>query len=324
MGQLRLAANAICGRPHRPAARQALRIAMLGALLGTSACASLSASPEAVITPAAMRDATAVDTVKVAMDKFYAASDSQRGNLTAKAYRNRIIGLYMNAIDANYYAFRNRLTQDERETAIGMDMLLLGLAGAASIARTAAVDELTAGIAVVTGARATIDKNLFFDRTLPAVLSATEAERAKARRTILEKMRLDDLEYPIVAAFADLQDYQLAGTLERGVSRMTEIASTDSAAEKERLDNAVLVCRSTSPNRATLTARLRTLVGYPNLLADAEQTRRLGLAAGKVGVTADPANNKATWDKIYAALGAKYCSDEERTAIIDDIQAAIG
>lgn len=149
------------------------------------------------------------------------------GNLSGKAqraYRDEVVAVYTQAIDARFYQFGANLGSDSKSAGLGFDSLLVGLVGAAALSSKSA-NEIAAVTTGVLGLRSSVDKNLFFDRTLPALISAMEAERYKVRTAIAQHIRLDTQAYPLAAALVELQVYQQAGTLLAAVSNLTSQAS---------------------------------------------------------------------------------------------------
>ncbi len=153
-----------------------------------------------------------------------------------EAYRNRVIDHYMGQIDKHYEHYSRRLFSEGIETALGFDAAIIGLSSTAALFESVAGDLATV-ISAFAGVRSSIDENLYFDRTLPALIVTMDAERTKVETEILQRKALSPSEYSIEAAIRDVRRYQQAGTLMRAITKVTEVASE----EKVRVDDEATV-----------------------------------------------------------------------------------
>ena len=201
-----------------------LLLLSLGSL---GACASFEAHPRAVLNPQLVM--TGVPTsaypnglpIPQAIENYY-GNPGQRNNLSQQDYRNYVIGVYLMAADQRFNDFRRHLSTQSRGSNFGLDLGILGSAGGASIAtgqRTANI--LSAIAAGVTGTRAALNRDVFFDRTLPALFAAMDSTRTEIRTTIMLNMRRSAADYPLPVALADLANYENAGSLDGAVQRVT-------------------------------------------------------------------------------------------------------
>lgn len=152
-----------------------------------------------------------------------------------REFRNRVIDHYMGQIDKQYEKYSTRLFSEGIELALGFDAAIIGLASTASLFEEVA-DDLATVISGFAGLKSAIDKNLYFDRTLPALIVTMDAERTKAETEILSHKNDDLADYSIEAAIRDLRRYQHAGTLMRAITKVTETANIQNRlAERDRL-----------------------------------------------------------------------------------------
>jgi hypothetical protein len=204
-------------------------------------CASVRGGPKSVFDQTALVNAAQQYTVETVADDM-----PTTGATAQKQYRNKVIQAYLTAIDARYYQFRTDLSVEGRGGALGFDTLILGLATIGSIS-TGAAPELAAANSFLSGSRAAIDKNLLYEKTLPAIFAAMDANRLRQRTIILARMQEDLGAYPMEAAWNDLQDYQIAGTFDEAVTQITDSAAGDRASARAAYNRARgVACDSTN------------------------------------------------------------------------------
>lgn len=316
-GYVRAARVARAGVSAKFAGRLMLPVA---ALLVLQACAPIVGSPHPVVKPSDMRATVARYPYDASLAAFYGTS-AQRGGLTRRDYRDMVLAIYLGAIDVEYYKFRQDLAASGRGTALGMDLLVLGLSGATALASADDFEDWAVAATMAGGARAVVDKNLFFDRTLPSVISAMDAERARVRTSIEQKLDLDEARYPLPAVFNDISSYQLAGTLERGMQRVAAIASADAAEAQADLDRAVSACEQVD-DLAEENRRLTLALRDPadgTYFAEAND-----IALRELGIEVEEgATSAVKYAAIQSYLNRAACSKSERKAAVDRVLAAI-
>src|SRR5262249_40185746 len=112
------------------------------------------------------------------IDLYNAKDDSARGGKTQKEYRNEVVNGRIAAIDIQYNLYQQHLYEEGIGTSILADLAVLGLGGATTVTGGAATKAaLGAAITGVTGAKVSLDKNAYFDKTLPALVAKMQAAR---------------------------------------------------------------------------------------------------------------------------------------------------
>jgi len=130
--------------------------------------------------------------------------------------RNEIIFARMRAYDITFADFEKRLYGDGNAVTLGSDLAGLILAGLTATTGNAATKSvLGAASAGVIGAKAAIDKDLYYQKTIPALLAQMEADRLQAKAPIVTGMKVPDEQYPLVQAYIDLDAYKNAGSIPR-------------------------------------------------------------------------------------------------------------
>ena len=155
-----------------------------------------------------------------------------------KIIRNEIIDERILEIDSQFGKYELALGQQGVGAGIGTDWVQLGLSAATATvggeALKAALGAVSTGI---TGAKASFDKNAFFDKTLLAVLAQMAAEREKIRASIERSKQLSVADYTLFAALSDLRRFITAGTIPGGIQTVAADAGAKaSTAEKDIKD----------------------------------------------------------------------------------------
>ena len=145
--------------------------------------------------------------------------------------RNNIVTARIYAIDVNYHKFVRDLTAQQNIGAVGSDWIVLALAGAGATAGTAATKATLAAISGgVTGARAAVSKDVFYNNALPTVITQMEAQRKTVLAQIYAGLQKSVADYTIYQALADLDNYYNAGTLNGALVGLSTSAGANSQA----------------------------------------------------------------------------------------------
>lgn len=190
----------------------------------TSGCASIRGGPDIPRTPSV--------TAMNPMDLMDTATLSRYNDAPATlkmGVRNEIIDERILEMDYQFRLYEEDLWKEGIGMGIGTDWLLLAMTGAtATVGGETLKSALGAASTGIQGAKTSFDKNVYYEKTLPALLAQMVAEREKIRARIIQSKLLPVPEYTLYAALSDLNRYYEAGTL-RGV---IQIIATD-AGEKE-------------------------------------------------------------------------------------------
>lgn len=278
-------------------------------------CSTMRGGQESVLT-------TSIDQVKkddYTRDEIISAYESATDK---RAYRAKIAGLFMDAIDETYEEYTKNIFNEGLQVGLGFEGAIIGLSAAGALFEDAA-DDLATVIAGFAGTRATIDKNLYFDRTLPALIATMDARRAKVESAIITGLTKTPEEYPIQALFRDLRRYNNAGSLYRAVTEVTSEAAEEKAlAEAEVSAKLAYGCdasedliRAVDPiARFVLTQRQILTSAVPTVAEKQEADRKLRIVALAIDVdpTLGPPLDLAT--AISRSLNQKYCSVDQVSA----------
>jgi hypothetical protein len=144
--------------------------------------------------------------------------------------RNTVINKTLVVIDVNFHEFVRRVNGDRQDIGAAGSATALGLNLAGTLVDSVAAKTNYAAFAAATvGAIGILDKNYFFEKTIPALVAAMEA----ARQTVLLRIKTGETkpveEYDGQTAFSDLEEYFSAGTILGAVNTITTRADTEKA-----------------------------------------------------------------------------------------------
>lgn len=183
-----------------------------------------------------------LDSLKVYLAPAVEATHDAESDLAKRRLlRDRIVRSRVRAHDIVFHEFEKALFREGVALNMGLDWITLGISGV--IATTGGVglkEALGAVSAGLIGAKASMDKNAFFDKTMPALLAQMNASRTAERVKIEDGLTKDTTEYPLALAVIDVEHYRRAGTLLGALDAITVAAG----AAKQRSDEVLLELRN--------------------------------------------------------------------------------
>jgi hypothetical protein len=201
--------------------------AIAAAALLLPGCTSFSGTPAPVITVAQAQALVADKLPDRVIANMATMSPDQR-----TIERNRVVASYLMAADAKYDQFRGDLAGNVKGGNVAFDVLTLGLTGLAS-RWTSAAKDLAAGATVVGGTRASLNRELYFEQTLPTLLSLMDSSRLAVRANILKGLAQPETAYTIEDAFSDIWRYQAAASID-GAIQQAAAGAAQKANETQR------------------------------------------------------------------------------------------
>lgn len=154
-----------------------------------------------------------------------------------KALRNKIIAGRIALINLNYNQFIARFSVTKETLDFSTEVTELGL----NLATTAAGGEATKTIlgavsSGVTGSKLAIDKNFFFEKTVPVLITTMNAQRKLALLPIMIGIATNTDDYPLTQALSDLDAYYFAGTFIGALQAIQADAGSKEVQAQEKLD----------------------------------------------------------------------------------------
>lgn len=158
---------------------------------------------------------------------------------SASFYRDVMINRIRADIRDHSGTFEETLRQNIAEWATSADFVELGLAAATTITGgESAKTVLAAILTAIKGARLSVDKNFFRERTTEAIISALRSTRLAQDAAIMGKMSdLGADKYTFEEAWNDLVDLYYAGTLTSGFQTLAEEAGTRATEAEQKKQN---------------------------------------------------------------------------------------
>jgi hypothetical protein len=154
--------------------------------------------------------------------QYYAESDAAKRRLL----RDMIVINQIRGYDIVFANFERELYGNGNGVAVGGDLAILALNGFGAVAGVAATKAaLAAASAGVLGAQGAINKDLYYQRTIPALLAQMDANRTNAKTTIMVGLKQGDLNYSLPQAYIDLGTLRNAGGIPGAISNVTQAAS---------------------------------------------------------------------------------------------------
>jgi hypothetical protein len=169
-----------------------------------------------------------------------------------RTLRDVIVLSRVHAYDIEFDSFEKSLFTSGSGLSTGSDLTVLVLNGlGATIGGVTTKAALSAASAGIIGAQASINKDLFFQKTIPALLAQIEANRAKVELTIFAGLTQEDGKYPLLRADLDLEALKKAGGIPRAITDITQQAAnaTDAAQAKIQALRSLQISTSTSSQR---------------------------------------------------------------------------
>ncbi len=298
--------------------------------LAASACASFEGVPRAVPLSGVEDDYYSLANVRA---RLLGKSDMEQ-----RAIRNAAVAMHIRAYDREYVEFLISLGVDRKAANLILEVGAIGLSSIGAVS-TGSANEISAAVAGLSGARGSVNRNLYYEQTLPAIVGAMEANRLQVKAEIRTHLLNDSMaQYPFEQALSDLLEYRLAQSLDRAVLEVTKEAGQAQEAARDRYENAIRTCEPDAdlrPSRLRLNHYLYGLAtgadaGAP--VAGSENATKLEtlskiatLVNGSpvpIAVSAAEANAQAA--AILRSVAKDYCTKDALTALIGRISTDAG
>ena len=167
------------------------------------------------------------------------------GELNQTVRRNDIINCRIYAIDLQFTLFEQSIAQESVSLNTGIDLVVVGLGAATAIVDGAATKSILGALSGgITGGKGIIDKDIFYSKTMPALLSQMEAQRKSQLVKIRTRLRSPAEEYPLSEALIDVEDYYKAGSIPaalQGIVEQSGAAANDATQKLKKLRPASVI-----------------------------------------------------------------------------------
>jgi|GEM_PF-2986311 len=214
--------------------RFAMAAVLLG-ILGLSGC-------ETVGSGGAPKLSYNVDEDLAAHEKHFSSAaklDEIYKNPT-EAKRNEFIAGRLVLINIQYLRFIKKTTSEKQCIDAATDILVLslnlvGTTGVTTDTKTI-LHAISAGLE---GSKTTVDKHYYYEKTVPALVAAMNAQRKNVLKTLIVGRGKSLDEYPFEKALCDLYDYYMAGTFAGAIQTIQVDAGVKEAQADERIQKEI-------------------------------------------------------------------------------------
>ena len=196
--------------------------------------------------------------------------------------RNEFIVGRITLVNLRYLKFIRSLTSERQllDAATAISIMGLGLAGSmVPLAQTTKI--LAAVSAGVAGTKEVIDKNYYFEKTIPALVAQMNANRQIALAPLLAGSQKSLKDYPFATAVVDLNNYYSAGTFTGAIEAIQATASATE--QKQKKENAKLL--PATKEQITLAQNITKAIAQASDLAQIQKAIKI------LEPTATPAND---------------------------------
>lgn len=203
----------------------------LAATLMLSACATASGIPKAAYNKGAEIEMASPYFKSDVIDIYHAKPPAEQG-----PYRNAVVYNRMRACDVYYDIFIREVSASRATGSVAADsaiLLLTGTAGQIKPASTAAI--LSALSGGIVGIKGSVDKQFYYDSTLPALISQMESGRSTVRAGIKEGLTRGPNGYSLDEALLDVRSYCMAGSIPGALSNVTKQAGVAQSNAEDKI-----------------------------------------------------------------------------------------
>jgi hypothetical protein len=274
------------------------------------------------------RDPENTDATLAALQPYFNGT-AEQAYITAKddsartQERNQIIFARLRGYDIEFSNFERQLYGQSNAITLGSDLVGLILGGLTATTGNATTKAaLGAASTGIIGANAAINKDLYYQRTIPALLTQMEANRLKAKLLIVQGMAQPDFKYPLMQAYIDLDAYKDAGSIPSAISSVTQ-----SAANQKQNAQDIITLTGITLETPKVAARYDILTAYIQSLVAAKDTNTLTKIAQALMISVPQG---ATYIQIkqliveylYEFIDSKT-TEAEKLAALDQIAAKL-
>jgi hypothetical protein len=238
------------------------------------------------------------------------------GDAAKTPLRDAIVYARMRGYDIEFSDFEKALYSESNGVAVGSDLIGLILGGLTATTGNAATKAALGAASVgVLGANTAINKDLYYQKTIVALLAQMEANRAKAKLSIALGLGLPDTKYNLFQAYSDLDAYKNAGSIPGAISVITQSAET----QKQNAQNQ-LVLQGITLETPAVSARYDILTSYILSLVAKKDATTLGKIADALGISVPGGSTYLQIkgfivDYLYVAIDSKSTEADKQAAL---------
>ena len=196
------------------------------------------------------------------VDKYYAATNEP----DRRAIRDKIINGRLSLMYLHYNQFVSQFSVTKQTLDTTADITELGLNLATTAVGGAATKTVLGAVSAgVTGSKLAIDKNFFFEKTVPVLVSSMNAQRKQALLPIMTGIGRSIDEYPLTQVLSDLDAYYFAGTFVGALQAM----QADAGVKENKAETSISQIRDAAFVATNIQSRIDVLLDRIGKLPDA-------------------------------------------------------
>jgi hypothetical protein len=216
------------------AATKGLLIA--GTVITLSGCIATFSPPERLIPISAEFEAIRHPDLVPNFFRYERMGEAER-----VAYRNALIEARLRATDIQYSAYEAALTQERQISDLSTGAATIGLTGAATLIDAVGTKNILTTVAGgITGVNGIFNDKVLLSKTIQVLQHQMRAERDRVATKIYKGLRQSSLDYSLVIALSDAEDYYRAGTMSGALIDIAGTVSKEAAVAKAEKDSIVV------------------------------------------------------------------------------------
>jgi hypothetical protein len=248
--------------------RSAATLIVAATLVGCATVEGYPKDPESASTLAALQAIYFGPQSEADYDK--ASGSDEASAALRQSIRNRIVLGRMRAYDIEFSRFERALSSSGNSMSAGADLAALVLNGlGATVGGVGTKSALSAASGGVIGAQGVVNKDLFYQKAVPALISQMQANRSKVKLVIYTGLEQSDRQYPLQRADSDLANLNDAGSIPNAIGNITQSSKAEESDTEKEIENRSFGY-STSPSAIAIRAWLA-----PNKKVDATHFKAL-------------------------------------------------
>lgn len=175
-------------------------------------------------------------------------------------WRNEVVNCKIRAIDLQFTSFEQSLSQENVGLNAVVDLAAVGLGAATAVVGSSATKSILGAISGgLIGGKGIIDKDLFYSKTMPALLAQMEAQRKTQLVKIRTGLQSPANKYPLSEALIDVEEYYKAGSIPAAVQGIIEQAGAKAQEQTAELKRLLPATREQVMSKAALTEAIGSL-----------------------------------------------------------------
>jgi hypothetical protein len=218
------------------------------------------------------------------------------------AWRNEVVNCRIRAIDLQFTSFEQSIARENIGLNTGADIVVLGLGAATALTGGAGTKSILGAISGgVIGTKGIIDKDVFYSKTMPALLTQMEAQRKSQLVKIRNGLKLPVETYPLSEALIDVEEYFKAGSIPaalQGIIEQAGAAGRDATTELKRIQPASAI---QVEQISAVRSRFNTLIQTWKKTPDSEDGKKAMADAKSILKKLRPAD-ASDGERVFIAL----------------------